>query len=122
MDEQLKKNVTASSIWIRLIFMILYAFVLQVAMAVLWVIVCVQFLFSLITGQPNEKLAGFADSFSQFIYQCVQFETFGTEEKPFPFSDFPEPKLSPVDDLEAKPETKPEATPEEKPEIEDGKA
>ena len=94
MDDQLKTNIANSSIWIRLVFMLLFGFVLYVAMMVLWPVVVVQFLFALITGEPNKKLAGFASSLSQFIQQCIAFETFASEEKPFPFSDFPQPQAA----------------------------
>lgn len=90
MDNEIKKNVTSGHIWFRLLYMILFAVALQVSIAVFWVVTLVQFLFSLISGAPNERLGTFADSLSQYIAQIVRFESFVSEEKPFPFSDFPE--------------------------------
>ncbi|WP_204378394.1 DUF4389 domain-containing protein [Agaribacterium haliotis] len=89
MDEQLKKNISAVHIWIRLVYMLLFAVVLYAAMAVFWVLVLVQFMFALIAGKPKLKLAQFADVLCQYINQCLRFVSFSSEEKPFPFSDLP---------------------------------
>lgn len=89
MDEQLKKNISAVSIWVRFIYMVLFGLVLYGAYIVLFVTVFVQFLFTLISGTPNLKLLRFSDILCKFIKQCIDFECFLTEEKPFPFSDLP---------------------------------
>ena len=90
MDEQLKSNLTSSKHWIRLLFMILFALVLQVASIVVTVVVAVQFLFLLITGKDNMQLRKFGDSLSIYIFEALQFLVFKSEEKPFPFADWPE--------------------------------
>lgn len=90
MDNDLKKNLKSGYIWLRLLYMLLFAIVLQVSIAVFWLVTLLQFIFSLITGKPNQKLAPFADSLSEFIAQILRFECFVSEEKPFPFADFPE--------------------------------
>ncbi|SMF64417.1 protein of unknown function [Alteromonadaceae bacterium Bs31] len=90
MDEQLKSNLTSGKHWLRLVYMVLFAIMLQVSLAVMWVLVVVQFLFALISGNDNRNLRKFGDSLSQFIFQAIQFLTYNSEEKPFPFSDWPE--------------------------------
>jgi hypothetical protein len=52
-------------------------------------VVVIQFGFVLITGDRNQKLLDFGASLSKFIYQILQFVTFNSEDKPFPFSDWP---------------------------------
>lgn len=91
--EQVKENVQSASIWIRLIYMLLFVFATYLSMMVFWFVVVVQFLFALITGQPNPHIAKFSDVLCQYIAQCLGFLSFGTEEKPFPFDDFPESRL-----------------------------
>lgn len=112
MDDKIKSNLRAGPIWIRLLYMILFAFVLYVALGVFAVVVLVQFVITLITGSSNSKLLSFSDVLGQYIFQCVQFESFVSESKPFPFDDFPESKLkfdtSPSED-EAKAEESAEA-------------
>lgn len=90
MDEQLKSNLTSSKHWLRLVYMVLFSIFLQVSSLVMWVLVAVQFLFALITGKDNMNLRRFGDSLSQYIYQALRFLTYNTEDKPFPFADWPE--------------------------------
>ena len=105
MDDQLKSNLTSSKHWSRLVYMIIFAVCLQVASVVMWVLVGLQFLFALITGKDNLNLRRFGDSLSEFIYQALQFLTYVSDDKPFPFSDWPvsdvvEEVVVPVDDGE----------------------
>lgn len=88
-NEQLKSNLTSSKHWLRLVFMLLFAAVLQLASLVMWVLVVVQFLFSLITGADNQHLRRFGHSLSTYIYDVLKFLCYSSEEKPFPFADWP---------------------------------
>jgi hypothetical protein len=97
-NEQLKSNLTSSKHWLRLVFMLLYAAVLQLASIVMWVVVAVQFLFSLITGEDNLPLRRFGHSLSTYIYDVLKFLCYSSEEKPFPFADWPESSVEPVKD------------------------
>ncbi|MBU2985761.1 DUF4389 domain-containing protein [Saccharophagus degradans] len=92
MDQQLKSNLTSSHHWLRLVYMVLFAFALQVASLVMWALVVIQFLFALITGSDNASLRSFGSSLSAFIYHALQFLTYNSEDKPYPFADWPEPK------------------------------
>ena len=89
-NEKLKSNITSSDHWIRLLFMILFAVVLYVAGIVVGVLVLVQFLFALITGSDNTNLRQLGDSLTQYIAQTLRFLTYNSNEKPFPFADWPE--------------------------------
>jgi hypothetical protein len=88
-NEQLKSNLTSSKHWLRLVFMLLFAAVLQLASLVMWVLVAVQFVFSLITGEDNQHLRRFGHSLSTYIYNVLKFLCYSSEEKPFPFADWP---------------------------------
>lgn len=100
MDEQLKSNLTSSAHWKRLVFMILFALFLYVASFVMAVVVVVQFIFSLVTGNDNHKLRRFGYSLSAFINQTLLFLTYNSEYKPFPFSDWPEAPIIPAVETE----------------------
>ncbi|MBR9912086.1 MAG: DUF4389 domain-containing protein [Gammaproteobacteria bacterium] len=89
MDQQLKSNLLSSAHWIRLLFMLLFALLVQVAAAVMWVVVVVQFLFNLLGGTSNIPLREFGHSLSVFIFQCWQFLNYNADDKPFPFQDWP---------------------------------
>lgn len=90
MDEQLKQNLTSKRHWMRLIFMVLFALLLQVAALVMWALVAVQFVWALVTGSDNDQLRRFGHSLATFIYEALQFLTYNTEHKPFPFADWPD--------------------------------
>ncbi len=79
--------------WIRLVYMVLFGLALQVAAMVMWFVIVVQFIFSLFNDEPNEPLQTFANTLAQFIYQCWQFLSYNTNEKPFPFADWPQPEV-----------------------------
>lgn len=70
--------------------MVLFAIFLYVASFVISVLVVVQFVFALVTGSDNNKLRQFGFSLSAYIHQALQFLTYNSEIKPFPFSDWPE--------------------------------
>lgn len=88
-NEELKSNLLSAKHWLRLVFMVLFAALLQVATIIMCVLVVLQFVFSLITGQDNINLRHFGHTLSTYIYQTLKFLTYNSEEKPFPFSDWP---------------------------------
>ncbi|MBB3168634.1 DUF4389 domain-containing protein [Simiduia aestuariiviva] len=89
--EAIKGNVLSPDHWIRLFFMILFGFVLQVASLVVGVVVVLQFLFALLTGSDNENLRSFGASLTRYIADTLKFLTYNSEDKPFPFADWPFP-------------------------------
>ncbi|MEO0444078.1 MAG: DUF4389 domain-containing protein [Pseudomonadota bacterium] len=76
--------------WLRFVFMALFAIILGVVGYVMTALVVLQFLWGLITGEGNDKLRDFGSSLSQYIYQILRFLTYNTEDKPFPFADWPD--------------------------------
>lgn len=89
-NEELKRNLTSTNQWLRLIYMVLFAVLLEVAGFVMLAVVIAQFLFAIFTGGANDNLRRLGDQVSTFIYQSLQFLIYNTEEKPFPFSEWPE--------------------------------
>lgn len=88
-NEHIKSNLTSSKHWLRLVFMLLFAAILHVASFVMWVLVIAQFIFSLLTGEDNANLRKFGHSLSIYIFATLKFLTYASEEKPFPFADWP---------------------------------
>ena len=89
MSSDLKENVSNTNTWGRALFMILFGIIYSVAEVVLVAVIVIQFFFVLFTTEKNERLLGFGKELSTFIYQVFLFLTFNTEEKPFPFADWP---------------------------------
>lgn len=96
MDNEIKASLTASESWIRGLNMLLFAVIYSVAEVVLSAVVVLQFIFLLLTRGPNERLLEFGDDLSVFIYQIIQYLTFNSDEKPFPFAPWPYAEDGPV--------------------------
>ncbi len=77
------------NIWMRGLFMLLFAFLFGVGHIVLNAIAVVQFLGLLITREPNELLARFGASLSNWFSDVARFQTCATDNKPFPSRDWP---------------------------------
>ena len=76
-------------IWVRGLFMLLMAFVFQVAGTVMFVVTVIQFVIMLLNDTPIARLVAFGRSLGRYLQQIVHFLTFASEEIPFPFSDWP---------------------------------
>ena len=90
MDDGLRERLTSRHLWSRALYMVLFMVAYVVAETLLTLTVIFQFVSVLITGSANGPLLKFGLNLSTYIYQIVCFQTFNTEEKPFPFSDWPE--------------------------------
>jgi hypothetical protein len=88
-NEKLTSNLKSSKHWLRLFFMLIFAALLQIASIVMWALVIAQFIFSLFTGEDNINLRKFGYSLSAYIFHTLKFLSYNSEEKPFPFSDWP---------------------------------
>lgn len=80
------------SIALRILWMLLFVIVWQVAEVVLAGVVIVQLGYRLIYGAPSGSLMNFGDSLSQFLAQIGRFGTFHSDQKPWPFADWPTPR------------------------------
>ena len=77
------------SIVLRILWMLVFALVWQVAQFLLGALVVVQLIYRLVYGAPNLGLMNFGDSLSQFLAQIGRFGTFHTDHKPGQFADWP---------------------------------
>ncbi len=125
MDDDLKQNLTAGETWVRGLFILMFVFMLVVARLVTGAVVVIQFLFTVFTGQVNDNLKTFGASLARYVYNCLLFVTYNSDEKPFPFGEWPaaegslaevEPAPAPAP-VKAKPAAKPKskAKPKAKP-------
>lgn len=89
MEKSLKENLSSRQVWQRGGFILIFALFYGLSKIVVSVIVIFQFASLLITRKTNTRLAGFAQSLSGYIYQLLQFMMCNSDDKPFPFSDWP---------------------------------
>jgi len=91
MNNDSKARITDPDLWIRLLYMILFAALTWLSRLVLCVIGLVQFLVVLISGAENRNLRDFSASLAEWTFRAFRFICFNSEQKPFPFDEWPEP-------------------------------
>jgi len=89
MNEKFKTNIADQSIWQRLLFMVMFAVIFNIAEFVILAIAVIQFFTKLTTGKVNGELRDLGPRLGQYLQQIVAFETFHTEQRPYPFAPFP---------------------------------
>ena len=78
-------NLKSVPIWKRLMYMLLFIIVFWACRMLIFGIAILQFFSVLFTSDTNMKLREFGSSLGQYIAEIVNFLTYNTEEKPFPF-------------------------------------
>ncbi|MDA9296344.1 DUF4389 domain-containing protein [Porticoccaceae bacterium] len=92
--------------WIRGAYMLLFGLLLVAARLIISIVVVVQFLFVLFAGSDNDNLRNLGQGLGKWVYQTLMFLTFNSQEKPFPFDEWPAVEASDgysasqVDDIE----------------------
>lgn len=97
MDYEIKQNLSAKETWIRGGYILLFALFYWVAEFVLLAVVVFQFLATLLTGQFNERAQHLGQAIGTYFYQIIRFMTGNTEQRPYPFSPWPDGPPSPED-------------------------
>jgi len=96
MAEDVKENVKIRLAWLRLFFILVFALIYYVTSFVLAVTVVVQFGFVLLGGRANRQLQRFGRSLGRYLDEMVQYTTYNSDRRPFPFSDFPSGDATPT--------------------------
>ena len=91
-SEEWKENLLKQGKWLRLLWMIGFSFIYYLSMTVLWIIVLIQFLFVLFTDKRSSNVIKVSQGFRNYMVQILDFITYQSDEKPFPFNDFPKSK------------------------------
>jgi hypothetical protein len=84
-SSELEQNVKQKSTWVRLFFMIVFAFLYGLSRLVIGAVVVIQFFYVLLTGETKEQLKTFGHSLAIYSYEIIDYLTFNTDDKPFPF-------------------------------------
>tara|TARA_A100001037_G_scaffold6171_1_gene6213 strand:- start:19933 stop:20331 length:399 start_codon:yes stop_codon:yes gene_type:complete len=89
MEDQMKQRLTRRDVWVRLLYIVIFAIAWSIAEAVIGLVTLLQFLIVLLTGSANENLLRLGANLSAYAQQVFRYITFNTEEQPFPISDWP---------------------------------
>ena len=87
-----RTNLANADLWIRLVYMIIFGILSALARVVMVVIAILQFLLVLLTCDDNRNLRDLGDSIAQWTRQTYLFLCFASEQKPYPFQDWPHPQ------------------------------
>jgi len=89
-EDRTRQNIVSGDIWIRALFMVLFGIAFSIARFIIGFLALYQFVAILFTGIANEPLLRFGKNLSAYIYEILEFQTFNTELRPFPFSPWPD--------------------------------
>ena len=87
MDQINREEITKTSKWARLVYMIIYAIIFNFSIPFLAGFALIQFLFFLLTGNVNEPLSRVCYWLLRFYDQIISYLLFQSDLPPFPFTD-----------------------------------
>lgn len=89
MDQALKEKLTAKDKWLRLVYIFLFLLINYFVHIISLAISAFQFISNLLTNKTNQHLVNFSRNLSTYAVQILRFITYVTDDKPYPFSDWP---------------------------------
>ena len=89
MNDEMLKLPAPRKLWVRALLMILLAAAFQLAASVLLFLAVVQLVLAVGNDTPNARLQELGRSLGRYLAQIAEFESFGSEALPFPFSAWP---------------------------------
>lgn len=95
MEDNVRSHLVSPNIWTRALYMVLFAIVYSIAKFILVCTVLFQFFAILFTGSASEPVLKFGNNLTAYVYQLFSYQTFNSEVRPFPFTDWPD---EPVED------------------------
>ena len=84
-----KQNVRNVDTWMRGLFIVIFGVIFYFLIGIVWLLVIFQFVTKVLTGNLNEQLAKFSNSLTQYALQLLNYVTYQSEVRPFPFSSLP---------------------------------
>ncbi|WP_281246243.1 DUF4389 domain-containing protein [Nitrosomonas marina] len=84
-----EKSLQKNEILVRGLFMLFFTVIYSISKFLIIGVMLFQFGTILMTEKPNEQILKFSNGLSAYIYQIIQFLSFNSEQRPFPFSKWP---------------------------------
>jgi hypothetical protein len=89
MENNWKDNLKSESFWLRSLFMVFFFVVYRIVDIAVFLIAISQWFYVLLTGDANASLSRFAASLATYVSQIITYLSYSSEQKPFPFTDWP---------------------------------
>lgn len=83
-------DTSKDSLWIRLLYMILFLMIFSISESIVMLTTVVAFVFKLFGNPVPSGVLFIGRTFARFIEQVILFLTFNSEDRPFPFSPWPD--------------------------------
>jgi hypothetical protein len=77
--------------WLRGLFMLVFLFAFTIGHSLLFLTTIAQFLWLLFAKESNKRLVLFGFSLASWLADTTKFLSCASEEKPFPWKDWPNP-------------------------------
>jgi Domain of unknown function (DUF4389) len=87
---------TSQSRLVRALYLIFFMLAFGAGQSVLGLITVVQFVWLLAAGEPNQALRRFGASLARWFADTVRFLTCASDDKPFPWREWPSADISGV--------------------------
>jgi Domain of unknown function (DUF4389) len=84
-----KPTTEPNKIWLRGLMMIILAIFFGFAQSLLALLAVVQFCWAAFGSGPNPAIRHFGASLADWLRQTARFQAFATEDKPFPWAEWP---------------------------------
>jgi len=91
--------VSRTQILIRLLFTLLYLIVFGIVHALINLATVFQYILLLITLSPSEPVRHVSNQLAVYGYRVMRYLTLNDNQRPFPFSDFPQEMEPPVGEV-----------------------
>ena len=86
----IKDNAKNTDTWLRGLFILVFGVVFYFLYGLIWLLVIFQFITKVITGELNSNLEQLSTKMTSYAMQILNYITYQSEDRPFPFSPFPE--------------------------------
>ncbi|WP_297324332.1 DUF4389 domain-containing protein [Nitrosomonas sp.] len=90
MKEEIKQRLEKHETWQRVLYMLFFIFIYTISKFLIIGVMLFQFITIILTGNINEQLLKFGQNLSTYLYQITIFLTYNSEQRPFPFSAWPD--------------------------------
>lgn len=86
MQSPADNNLQDMGIWKRVFYMLVYGVVAGIVRLFIWIVILMQLITVVFTGNVNQHLLLFSRSLAAYLFHILLFLTFNTDELAFPFA------------------------------------
>lgn len=97
MSNEWKQNIKNTRSWTHGLYVLIVLAIGSVASFIIFLIAIYQFISMLLTHKANERLSALGWSLGEYLKQVATYVTCHSEERPFPFGEWPKSGGTPSD-------------------------